>query len=150
MRNALSFHLLERKASTSGEATTQARTSVDFLVDETSLLQRLTDEDGGHGDFMGCFVRDFPEANLAKQKTLLASSPAETEDGRVLLYVCPECGDIGCGAYAVKVRAIQGIVEWSEFAYVNGYEPPRPIESVGPFLFEPEEYKSVITRSSDA
>ncbi|QDU94686.1 hypothetical protein Pla8534_24920 [Lignipirellula cremea] len=99
---------------------------------------------------MGCFVRGFPEANLAKQKTLLASSPAETDDGRVLLYVCPECGDIGCGAYAVKVRATQGTVEWFEFAYVNGHEPPRFIESIGPFLFDAEEYKSVVTRSSDA
>jgi len=150
MRNSLSFHLLDRKASASGGATTQARTSVDFLVDESSLLKLLTKEDGGHEDFMGCFVRGFREENLAKQKTLLATSPSETEDGRVLLYLCPECGDIGCGAYAVKIRASQGSVEWSEFAYVNGYEPPRPIKSIGPFLFAPEEYKDVVTRSSDA
>ena len=149
MRNSLGFNFLLRKASSFNGLSTQSRVSVDFLVDETSLLHKLTKDDGDHKDYMGCFVHGFPEANLAKRTTLLAASPAETEDGRFLLYVCPECGDIGCGAYAVKVRMTQGIVEWSEFAYVNGYEPARFIESVGPFQFKPEEYQSVITLSSE-
>lgn len=150
MNHSIGFRILERKASTSGEATTQARTSVDFLVDDISLLQQLSKASAGHEDFMGCFVRGFPEANLAKKKALLALSPAETEDGRVLVYVCPECGDIGCGAYAVKVRAVDGFVEWSKFAYVNGYEPPSPIDSVGTFMFDQSEYENVIARATCA
>jgi hypothetical protein len=37
-------------------ATVAHRDSVDFLIDGESLLARLVEGYGGHGDFMGCLV----------------------------------------------------------------------------------------------
>ena len=150
MRHSLNFALLERKASNTTAATVRAVISVDFLVEGQSLLHRLVKQDGGHGDFMGCFVRSLSEQNYKKRELLLSGAPAETDEGRVLLYVCPECGDIRCGAYAARVRLQPGAVEWFDFAYENGYEPGRPILEVGPFTFDAANYVQVITRAGAA
>ncbi|MET9266822.1 hypothetical protein [Amycolatopsis sp. NPDC004079] len=36
----------------------------------------------------------------------------DAPDGRVLLYVCPECEDIECGAIAAKVSRRGDLVTW--------------------------------------
>jgi len=148
MHQLLDFQLLQRPASVGAGATTTARVSVDFTVDGESLLRCLTRADGGHPDFMGGFVRGVADANSVKLAMLAGSRPPETEEGRYLLYVCPECGDIGCGAYAARVRVGADTVEWHDFAYENGYEPPRQIAEVGPFVFERQQYQQVLERAS--
>jgi len=90
------------------------------MVDGESLLRALVKADGGHADFMGCFVAGYPEANDVAMRSLLGTTSPETDDGRVLLYICPECGDIACGAYAVRVVRKIETYTWSDFAYVNG------------------------------
>src|ERR1700761_1215538 len=128
MLSELSHKLLIRPGSSAGGASTAARISADFQIDGKSLLHMLVQEDGGHSDFMGVFVQGFPgsQANVARQLTLqVEPSPGS---GRVLLYICPECGDIGCGAYAAKITRDQEVYTWSDFAYENGYEDPRPLE----------------------
>lgn len=74
--------------------------------------------------------------------------PSEVADGRSLLYVCPECGDIGCGAYAAHVRREAGNYVWLDFVYVNGYELPRPLPTIGPFVFTAPEYEHAIAAAS--
>lgn len=56
----LSHANLHRPGSTVNGATTVQRDSVDFLVDGESLLARLDQINGGHSDFMGCFVLVLP------------------------------------------------------------------------------------------
>jgi len=68
--------------------------------------------------------------------------------GRVLLYMCPECGDIGCGAYSAKIARDHGTYTWSDFAYENGYEDPRPLEGIGPFVFSSSQYEAAIASAS--
>lgn len=99
---------------------------------------------GGHSDFMGCFVKGFLEPNSLSHSRLLLRKHAETEGGRVLLYTCPECGDIGCGAYSVYVRQNDDCFTWGSFAYENGYEEPQIIDGVGPFSFEKDVYEAAI------
>jgi hypothetical protein len=133
-----------------GAGITQARTSVDFLIDGAALLARLVNAGTGHADFMGCFVRGFAQHNQEKLALLAGQAPPETDDGRVLLYVCPACGEIRCGSYAAKVQVGTEAVEWSDFAYENGYEPAKPLAGLGPFVFGLHEYTNVITRASAA
>jgi hypothetical protein len=64
-----------------------------------------------------------------------------------LLYICPECGDIGCGAYGVKLRLTDSTAEWFDFAYENGYEAGRPL-AVGPFIFDRSEYNAALEVAS--
>lgn len=143
MSNSLTHRPLHR-AGSSVPVSKQERWSSDFFVDDRSLLREL---DPGGGDFMGCFVRGFEAQNDAKLSSLLGRTAPETDDGRVLLYVCPECGDIGCGAYAVRVERTHGVVRWSDFAYVNGYEEPVSLD-LPAFEFDEQEYERAVAVAS--
>ena len=147
MRNELSYKLLFRPGSAGSTSTTE-RTSADFLIDGESLLRILVQEDGGHGDLMGVLVHGYPESNadVAMQLRLQVAPPSHSE--RVLLYICPECGDIGCGAYSAMVNRDEEIYTWKDFFYENGYEDPRSLETVGPFLFEASQYEAAILSAS--
>lgn len=141
----LNHQLLFRAGSSSSNGcTTVERTSVDFLIDGESLLQALVTADGGHSDFMGCFVQGFPEENQTTAEKLMASTKPDTERGGVLLYLCPECGDLGCGAYSALVTQTKSGYTWEDFAYENGYEAPRRIEGLGPFHFAHDGYVSAL------
>lgn len=149
MTDTLAHSLLERQGVSGPDGfSVQARTSADFVVNGTSLLQALVKVDGGQPDFMGRFVAGYPEINQSAASELLGRVPPETKDGYSLLYICPECGDVGCGAYAARVQRNADSYIWCDFAYVNGYEPPRAIASIGPFLFAAAEYEHAIAAAS--
>lgn len=142
--NSLTFQQLFRPGSYSNGCTVAERCSIDFLINERSLLIALVTAAGDHSDYMGCFVKGLPEPNNLSNSRLLLRDHAETESGRILLYLCPECGDIGCGSYSVHVRQNDDCFTWESFAYENGYEEPLIIEGVGPFTFEKHAYEAAI------
>jgi len=45
--------------------------------------------------------------------------PSELISGRYSLYVCNECGDIGCGAITAKITKEKDAIIWSDFGYEN-------------------------------
>ena len=143
MTDTLSHTLLERQGSS-----VQAQISTDFVVNGESLLQILLNADGGHSDYMGRFVAGLPKVNKSAADELLARIPSEAGDGRSLLYMCPECGDIGCGAYAARIQRDADKFAWFDFVYLNGYEAPRPLPNVGPFAFTVPEYEHAIAAAS--
>jgi len=144
----LTHQELHRCGSSANGCTVTERFSTDFLIDGLSLLQTLVTIDGEHTDFMGCFVRGYPEQNANAVAALLLQAPPETETGRVLLYTCPECGDIGCGAYSVSISGSNFGYMWESFAYENGYEDTRIIKGVGPFFFEKGAYEDAIRQAA--
>jgi hypothetical protein len=97
---------------------------------------------------MGRFVGGHPEKNQAAANEFLCRVAPETGDGYSLLYICPECGDIACGAYAARVQRNADSYVWLDIAYVNGYEPPRAVASIGPFTFAASEYENAIAAAS--
>jgi len=50
---------------------------------------------------------------------LLRREPSELPSGRVPLYICGECGDLGCGCIAVLVTELEECVIWSSFSNDN-------------------------------
>ena len=136
-----------RPGTDSGTTTTQERLSVDFSINGESLLTAIVNSDGGHADFMGCVVRGFPEQNVKTVGRLMCAEAPDSGSGRVLLYVCPECGDIGCGAYSAFVECVGGTYVWQGFAYENGYEDPKPISKIGPYVFEGSQYEAEVSRA---
>lgn len=145
--DVLSHKILLRPGTNSGSATTQERRSVDFTVNGASLLTTIVKIGGGHADLMGCVVHGFPEQNAQAAGRLICVEAPDSESGRILLYVCHECGDIGCGAYSAFVERSGGTYVWRDFAYENGYEDPRPIPGVGPYTFESSQYESEVSRA---
>lgn len=82
-------------------------------------------------------------------KQLLLTKPSDFKSGRVPLYVCNYCADLGCGALTVRVEKTGNGVVWSEFGYegLDGEEISQSeyMERTGPFYFDSEQYKSAIS-----
>ncbi|MBK8414551.1 MAG: hypothetical protein IPL22_08630 [Bacteroidetes bacterium] len=66
----------------------------------------------------------------------------ELETGRTSFYVCPECGDIGCGAITAKIEITENRVIWKEFGYENNYSAPQldNYKSIPHLEFDKTEY----------
>lgn len=92
----------------------------DFVISDCSLFEMLNlkrfDLAGIFGD---TYFKNY-QRQLVSQ--MLGESPTDLESGRHLLYVCPECGDIGCGAITTEIIFDSKTVTWKKFGYENGYE----------------------------
>ncbi|MFE7402685.1 hypothetical protein [Streptomyces sp. NPDC057557] len=78
--------------------------------------------------------------------------PRTLPSGRIPLYRCSQCGDLGCGAFAARVtyarQADPAIVTWSDFAWESDAapEPGSDSEFAGlpPIEFDLGPYENVI------
>jgi hypothetical protein len=83
---------------------------------------------------------------VVDQLLLLRGSSA----GRVALYVCPECGDLHCGAVTVAIQREGDAIVWRDFGYETGLDidPPEPdtehLMDLGPYRFDPIQYETSI------
>jgi hypothetical protein len=76
---------------------------------------------------------------------LLLDKNGDTSSGRVALYICPECGDLGCGAVSVRITRDTTDIVWSEFAWeTNCQDHFQPIDNLGPFRFRELAYRSAV------
>lgn len=116
-----------------------ARCYLDFVIDERSLLQSLRVNLVGS---LGWLSSDY-EHNLIAQ--LLLQTPSNLKSGRYILYVCPECGDINCGAVTIAIEETSSHFVWLNFGYENDYEDViyslNRYASIGPFYFDKLDYK---------
>lgn len=76
----------------------------------------------------------------------LGLTKPELETGRTCFYVCPECGDIGCGAITAKIEVTEKNVIWKDFGYENNYSEPdlTDYKEIGPFTFDKKQYLEII------
>jgi hypothetical protein len=44
-------------------------------------------------------------------------------DGRSALFICPECGDLGCGAVLARITVREDVVVWDDFIHGNTWDP---------------------------
>jgi hypothetical protein len=121
---------------------------LDFIIDGLSLLEAL-----GDPDLVGCLGKGrnpIYEVGLVEQ--LLLWKPRELETGRCLLYVCPLCGDVGCGAITAEVEQEGDFYVWSQFGREVNYQyDDEPLfnvvgyEAIGPFRFDKIQYRDALT-----
>ena len=67
--------------------------------------------------------------------------------GRLPLYVCQMCADIGCGAITVEVTRGVGVIAWQAFQMENGYTNQSEmidLSGLGPFTFDANEYQAAL------
>ena len=122
--------------------------TIDFIIDNNSLLDLIINKHGGDNDFMGCFSKGWNKLNENSKNKLLNKLEPETANGRMAIYICPECGDIGCGAYCCKIEKTNGMYIWKDFAYENNYEEAKIINNIGPFYFNEIMYENIILKLS--
>ena len=91
-------------------------------------LKQLTGIFTPEGSDSGYFV-----AQLAKFLGKLSTE-------KILLYVCADCGDLGCGALTAQISFTENSVVWSDFAYENASETLENYPEIGPFEFEKASY----------
>ena len=120
----------------------QEQEYLDFVIDGKSLFDylRLVDMDlispfgwGNNKDY---------ECQL--QKEFCLESLPVLNSRRIMFYVCPECGDIGCGAITGKITEnINGQIEWADFGYENDIEGIVEKYSYIRFCFDKAEYLQI-------
>jgi hypothetical protein len=77
------------------------------------------------------------------------SFDSRLSSGRRLLYICPECGEIGCGAVTVQIEKKGDEIIWSDFRFEtdaagHGAVGEQYVD-VGPFRFRKTEYWQVLS-----
>lgn len=134
---------LEWKRRAGGSGQTQ-RDFLDFIVDGQSLSAVV-------GDQISCLGWFVPEENIKAMRRLLLEEPADLPANRRALYVCPECGDIGCGVVSLVIERVDKKIIWRDFGYENyeGVVRVEGFEEIGPFAFDADEYEKVIKQAID-
>ena len=129
-------------AEREGDGQRAAVRFLDFIVDGIPLSSRM----GDRVTPLGWGPK--PLQQIAADRLLGRCAP-DLPSTRVALYVCPECGDLGCGAIGVVVERAGGTVVWRSFAHENNYDGlvhREGYDDLGPFEFAESEYSGVISK----
>lgn len=126
----------------------------DFIVDGISLRSnwRAPDSFGIVADVIGVLGWGAAESEVGAVAKLLREAEPDYPPNRIALYVCPECGDLGCGAVTVAINREEEAVSWSDFRWEVNWYADHPDEStvglkVGPFRFAFDAYVEVLDRA---
>ena len=122
---------------------------LDFVVDGQSLWERL----GKKHDMVSVFCAEYPLHETAKAvDRFLLKEGADLPNGRRSLFICAECGDLGCGAITLRIEKHEQTIIWNSFGYENTYEPEVEFEEyrgAGPFMFDAATYERTIAGAAD-
>lgn len=164
--DTLNIAILHRPRKRGPDTIVTERYSVDFLVKGMSLFATTK---AGERDMAGCFwvaEHDAPikthNQELAEQFTFERPATEIREMGgtierhRVMLFVSPECGDLGCGAITANIAPDGNLVVRSRFGYQNNCQDADGMnwddfdsyKSIGPFRFAWDAYKAIIRRAA--
>ena len=119
------------------------RDFLDFIVDGRPLLHQLSDLDA-----VSPLASDVPPAIFTAQvRGLLLETDAPLAGGRYVIYGCPECADLACGAVTAAIEQDGDDYVWRDFAWqtdphadleLNGYH------GIGPFRFPGTAYRDAL------
>jgi hypothetical protein len=152
MPDSLSEIFLIMKSRTpvpfSSETYKTGRSYLDFVINGISLAERVT---SAGFDLIGVFSKSWiPEANEAALKRLLLEESPDFPNGRCSVFVCGECGDLGCGAVSVHISALDDTVIWKDFGFQNNYASEicfEKLRDLGPFHFDVESYRTKLSKA---
>lgn len=123
----------------SGQA---VRRFLDFEADGSSLYDSVRERGF---DCIGSIWLD-PEAAAGAQH-LLGEAAADLSPDRVAVFVCPECGDLGCGAVTVRIQVGSDVVTWDDWAWQTGDDPEpdrQGPEDMPTLSFDRETYEQAL------
>jgi hypothetical protein len=116
----------------------------DFLIDGISLKSLLNYQNADLISPFGWGVKDY-ESELIKEFRL--KKKPELTSGRIMIYICPECGDLYCGAITVRIIKVDDKIIWTDFAFQNGEkENKEDFRSINDFEFNKHEYYQVFNK----
>lgn len=88
------------------------------------------------------------EIEIRFARSLLLREPSPLPSGRVPLYICAECGDLGCQALSARVVLENDLFTWTEFAFEANYDsgPATAFLAIRSFKFERHTYEASLNR----
>jgi len=99
------------------------------------------------GDLVSVLSLDFAEEARKAIQRLPLKDKADLPNERRSFFVCPECGDLGCGAATAIVVKEGDTVSWRNFGHQNNYEDavlPDSYKNVGPLTFDAAQYERTL------
>lgn len=121
------------------------RDFMDFVVDGHPLLHQLADLDA-----VSPLASDVPPAIFVTHvRRLLLEAAPPLPDNRYVIYGCPECEGLECGAVTAVIERQGPDVIWRDFAWQttetvdldrDGYH------GIGPYRFDATEYRTELSR----
>ena len=136
----LTVAAIHRPGFRDGSVSRTERWSWDFIVDGASLFEHAEQ------DVMGALGDDDRAWNETVARRLLGQSEPDLPPNRVALYVCPECGDLSCGALTAALTVHGDTVTWGDFRPERDWHgaPGDRMLGIGPFVFDLREYEAVV------
>lgn len=99
-------------------------------------------------DVVSVIQDEWPIESVEAVQRLLGEAPGDLPDGRISIYVCPECGDLGCGAITARLRFAQGEVIWNDIGWQADYDDgPESLDDEGGWKdahFDRTTYESIL------
>lgn len=119
------------------------RDFMDFVVDGRPLLFRLSDLDA-----VSPLASDVPPAIFTAQvRCLLLEADAPLPGGRYVIYGCPECADLACGAVTAVILRDGDDFVWRDFAWQTAEHADLELNAypgIGPYRFSGAEYRAAL------
>ena len=122
---------------------------LDFVIDGQSLWSVLGKSRDLVSVLCGEYVLD--ETMRAVNRLLLAEK-ADLPNDRRSIFICSECGDLGCGAITAMIVREGSSITWKDFGCENTYEEKIWLDdyrSVGPFTFHAISYERTLVQAVD-
>ena len=145
MKSKLTF---ERKKLRKDQkySSSRDRKYIDFIIDGVPLSELL----GGVGYNIGKFGwGNNIKFELSELEDFKTAHKSRLDNGLFSIYVCPECGDEGCGAIMFEIKMTESTVIWDNFVWGDGYheseENPHERIDIKPIIFNKNEYYTSIS-----
>lgn len=121
------------------------RDFLDFVVDGQPLLRRLAYLDAVSPLASGLGPSVFTE----QVRGLLLETDAPLEGGRFVIYGCPECEGLECGAVTAVIERDGADFVWRDFVWQTDESPDLDLNGyhgIGPYRFRGEQYRAALER----
>jgi hypothetical protein len=124
---------------------------LDFVVSGQSLWEKV----GKPKDMVSVFCYEYArEETIKAANRLLLTENAGLPADRRSLFICSECGDIGCVAITALVARDGHSIVWKAFGYENNYEKKNILlddyKQIGPFTFDLEHYERTLLQANES
>ena len=117
----------------------------DFFVSGKSLKTILNIEKADYITLFGWVPNQEYDRHILNVFTLKEQS--QIKSGRVMIYVCPECGDIDCGAITAIIKDTGDNIIWSDFCHETDYEGiMETYDQIEPIEFDRESYFAAFSK----
>lgn len=136
---SLDFAPIHRRGERDAHTSRTDRWAWDFVVDGATVLRQMS------ADLVGVLGWN-ESSDVEAVAKLIGEASADLAPNRVALYVCPECGNLACGALTAAVSFESDSVVWSDLAWENGSrdDSARTCYDIGPFRFDRSKYERAL------